>query len=149
MTTQRKWRSEWTPEKSIGFVAEWVTTHQPDDGRVLWVDFTIWSVAGHDVPAHSGPGAALYQRKGSDNSCDFVETTDEAEPLVSGYLKWDGCNEVNWTDDGVHMCGLADRDRQHTALAMVLRTAAIAFMVETYTIDKIPPGDALKPGEVV
>jgi hypothetical protein len=46
----------------------------------------------------------LYERKGRRSSEDHAYTLDEAEPYLEGYVKWDGCTELDL--GSFHWCGL-------------------------------------------
>ena len=46
-----------------------------------------------------------FQKKGSTHSPDPVYSIDEAEVFVSGYIKWDGCANLQFEDKGyLHFC---------------------------------------------
>lgn len=139
-TTQKRWRHTGTLH-TWPFAAEWV--HQTA-GQVFWVDFCIWPIIGCNADT---PDAPQYQRKGSTFSPDTVESTDDAELLAEGFLKWDGCNEVHWGEEDQHCCSLADRKSHYEALALVLRTA-VGFMGDSYSFDAMPEGEVLEPERV-
>jgi hypothetical protein len=64
-----------------------------DNGERMWVDFAIYEVIGND---HDGPnkkGRKFYQQKGASVSPMPVYDPEEAESLVEGFVKWDGCTQ--------------------------------------------------------
>lgn len=48
-----------------------------------------------------------YELKGASSSDDVTKNIDEAQTLITGYIKFDGCSHVNFGDnDGyIHICG--------------------------------------------
>lgn len=86
-----------------------------------------WEVQDHwaDVRAYEvvaiGAEGKLYQRKDSSFSPDPVESLDEAEVYLEGYIKWDGCSEL---DMGCpHWCGPGDWQKHIKLLEHIWRTA--------------------------
>lgn len=67
-----------------------------------WVDVVAFEKIGTEC---SDPPKTLYQRKGATISPDTVYHIDEAEPYLEGYVKWDGCTELNQGQP--HWCGLS------------------------------------------
>ncbi len=126
------------------YTAEWSFTPTTED-QVLWVDFCIWPIIGNFSDDSDTPA---YQRKGSSFGPDCVTDTEGAEMLVKGYLKWDGCNELDRMPEDQHRCGLAARDDDNEALQIVMRTAARTWMKDTYTVDEVPMGPILEPDRV-
>lgn len=55
----------------------------------------------------SGDGGNEYERKGATSGMDTTSNLDEAQPLLAGLIKWDGCSHVNFGDEEgyVHLCG--------------------------------------------
>jgi hypothetical protein len=67
-----------------------------------WADITVYDKVGYEP---GEPPKALYLRKGWKDSADHVYHIDEAQPYLTGFVKWDGCAEL---DQGTpHWCGLA------------------------------------------
>lgn len=58
------------------------------------------------VEARETNGAPCFLRRDARSSPDWVSTIDEAQPYVTGLIKWDGCSEFDWCDN--HLCGPSD-----------------------------------------
>lgn len=73
---------------------------EPDDRLPCYVGFDIVQVSGETGKGWPEVGARLYA-KGGCNS--FEPTTDihEAEVIVHGFVKFDGCTQF-WIQDGAH-----------------------------------------------
>lgn len=74
-----------------------------------WADVTAYEKVAQDCET----GDCLYERKGATGSGDHVCHIDEAEPYLDGYVKWDGCTELDQGQQ--HWCGLEDY-RKHCDL---------------------------------
>jgi hypothetical protein len=73
------------------------------------VNFTIY-----EVITLEKDGSPLFQDPKEKISGIFVNTIEQAEPYVHGYIKWDGCS--NWYFDEqdkcmLHGCSREDLDR--------------------------------------
>jgi hypothetical protein len=55
----------------------------------------------------------LYERKESTQSGDFSENgLEDAQPYLTGFIKWDGCSHFYFGDDGyLHLCGLDEIEK--------------------------------------
>jgi hypothetical protein len=66
-------------------------------GDDLWVDYEVfadlWSISDEKQQ---------WNRKGTTQRPDPVDSLDEAQPTVSGYVKWDGCQHIDWHEG--HIC---------------------------------------------
>lgn len=54
------------------------------------------------------PPRKEYERKGATNSMDTTPNLDEAQRVIEGSIKWDGCSNLNFFPDEkgyVHFCG--------------------------------------------
>lgn len=60
---------------------------------------------------------------------DAVESIDEAQPHISGFIKWDGCSEFEWHE--THLCGPKDY-RRHFALLEHMYKRAQALMANSH-----------------
>lgn len=91
------------------FVIDW----QVDDGKFV-ARFTAYRIINVDG------GPQIFRME----TGAFTEDRQEAEPYLTGFVKWDGCMEVT---DGMHWC-----DREHMeedfALLRHLREAAFGLM---------------------
>ena len=75
-----------------------------------WMDFETFEVAG--IEGDEG-GTKLYDRKDWQKSGDEVASIDDAQVYCSGYIKWDGCAEIDFGSH--HFCG-ARCFKKHIAL---------------------------------
>lgn len=77
----------------FGFRVKWsVVDH--------WADIEVYEVESRGTELNSKP---QFHRKGAACSPDGVEDISEAEKYLEGYIKWDGCTEL---DMGCpHWCG--------------------------------------------
>jgi hypothetical protein len=57
-----------------------------------WADVEVYEYIGEEV---SNPPRKFFNRKNWVSSPDPVYSIDEAEPYLTGYIKWDGCSELN------------------------------------------------------
>ena len=64
-----------------------------------WADVEVFEIVGRD-----DSGKMYFERKGAMQSMDQVETIDEAQPYLEGFIKWDGCAELN--QGNPHWCGV-------------------------------------------
>ena len=68
------------------------------------VDYRVYRHEGQTLD-----GIPLFHRAGAATSPNIVETTDESEVYLSGFVKWDGCS--NWSFDELARCQLHACDR--------------------------------------
>jgi len=61
-----------------------------------WADVKVYKIVSRGVDINNTP---MFQRKDSPCSPDPVLTVEEAEVYLEGYLKWDGCSDL---DQGKH-----------------------------------------------
>lgn len=82
-----------------------------DDGAVIWVDWSLYSVAniGGDPVAFVGDDGPTW---------DFMKASLRA----SGHVKWDGCHE--FTVEDYHGCEPADLDKFLQTITAATREAA-------------------------
>jgi len=79
------------------------------------VTFTIYDIImwGNDKP--------VWPRAGQTSSGDYVESLEESEPYLHGFVKWDGCS--NWyfdEQDRIMLHGCSREDLQRFGDAMTL-----------------------------
>lgn len=118
------WRVEWSWEP-------WDAA-----GRVGWVDWKLWEIVAED---DDGP---MYDCQEGGRP---MHSHEPGEPIASGHLKWDGCNEMDWGLGAAHACGLEDRAALHRAVERVLGEAA-RFMGDAWDWDP-PETEPLTPHE--
>jgi hypothetical protein len=96
-----------------------------------WCDVEAWEI----VAIGASDADPLFQRKQSCVRPDPVETTQEAERYLMGFIKWDGCSEFKFAPDKdmefshghFHWCG-PDHYRKHFALLEHLYRRAQSLM---------------------
>lgn len=92
-----------------------------ENGRPGWCEFLTFvvvafddpaRVAGDAIPAPGMPGGRcvpFYPRRGGDEPVDMTTDWSDAQWSASGTVKWDGCINYEWHDDGdgclLHACG--------------------------------------------
>lgn len=67
------------------------------------VDVEVFRATGEDEGEH-----LLFQRKNAENGMDVTGSLDEAERVLEGDVKWDGCSNLNFFPDcggNEHFCG--------------------------------------------
>ncbi len=87
--TDQVWTEHDMPADKNGFRYVVRTRHTE-----TWTDFEAFG------PTYADDRS--FERKGSGNGLDRVESLDDAEPQVTGYVKWDGCTEFSCNP---HFCG--------------------------------------------
>lgn len=82
-----------------------------------WFEWQVFEIVGEDWASDedtSKSGRLMYHLKGYKSSSDDTADINEAEPLLSGVVKWDGCAHLDFAPDRggyVHVCGARDADR--------------------------------------
>lgn len=85
---------------------------KPGDHRpAYWINFELFSLLGPDEPR-------IYNKRGSTYSPNPVESIDEAEIEVDGFVKWDGCTEYGFPGGRPHFCSWRGIQAQHTAIEL-------------------------------
>lgn len=85
-----------------------------------WADVEVFEYIGQEYP-DGKPGAKFFNRKDWKSSPDPVYSIDEAEPYLTGFIKWDGCSEL---DIGCpHWCGPRDYRKHFEILEALYRRA--------------------------
>lgn len=86
------------------------------NGRIMWVDFQVFSVAG----CNAGDRRRVFQRADDGFTHDYAE----AEPVCNGFVKWDGCTQfevdghVDDRDSLVQLLRAIEEARRLAAAAM-------------------------------
>lgn len=80
-----------------------------------WADFTVYEITSREADK------PMFNRKDWQSLPDPVETIEEAEPYLTGFVKWDGCCEFH--DVNTHFCG-PDGLIKHFALLKFLYVRA-------------------------
>lgn len=72
-----------------------------------WVDFKAYEIIGHESDDEKNHDIPVYEGIGG-RSADDKATRDitQANSLLEGTVKWDGCCHFNFGDQGyIHLCG--------------------------------------------
>lgn len=67
------------------------------------VDVEVFAIAAEDEDEKP-----LFEKKGSTCSMDVTEDINDAQRVIEGMVKWDGCSHLNFFPDEegyVHYCG--------------------------------------------
>jgi hypothetical protein len=73
-----------------------------------WTDLKVYEITSRTID-----GMPSFDRAGATSWPDPVDSIDDAEIYLKGYIKWDGCSEL---DQGCpHWCGPRDY-KKHIAL---------------------------------
>jgi hypothetical protein len=103
-----------------GFTIRWAH----DDEKPIWCDFAIYPVLGVELG-----GRVLYETPDAVNPMDApTSDLDAAQPLVTGFVKWDGCTQW-WQHDGGHVDDRATFEEFFDALAEARRVALTEMLV--------------------
>jgi hypothetical protein len=94
----------------------WSDPVSENDDQFMWVDFEIIEVLGFEKD-----GRECYNRRDSSRSPDPLYELDNAEPIASGFVKWDGCTQFN---ADIHIDGRAHLEHLLEAIAEARRLAA-------------------------
>lgn len=85
-------------DDGFGFVIHWRFDEH-------WVDVKVY-----EVVSLYEDGKIEFQRKDSNHSPDGVDSVADAEVYADGFIKWDGCCEIDWGQS--HWCGAFWWERQ-------------------------------------
>jgi hypothetical protein len=92
-----------------------------------YVKWSLHSIVARSEDASGAFTVREYERKGATNSMDCVQDTSEAQTLIAGSIKWDGCSHFDFApyDGGyIHICGADDAARLTKAIARLFEYAA-------------------------
>ena len=84
-----------TQFKDIGYTVNMTIGKQND----YYVDFEAFEILGDEDGAEP-----RYWKKGEMSSFPGTTILEEAEYQIKGYIKWDGCANVDF-NNSVHLCG--------------------------------------------
>lgn len=101
----------------FGFVIRWSVTES-------WADFTV--VAVESIESQPNGDRPIFDRIGGGQTFD----PSEAQHYLKGYIKWDGCSELQFGSDdypSLHFCG-PTHFRKHFALLKHLYLRASELM---------------------
>jgi hypothetical protein len=90
---------------------EYVLCLTKDDSESVTVDIDVFEVKGECYQEKGvvyDPPKPYYPLKGSNCSYDTTYDTENAQRVVSAYVKWDGCSDIDFypdSDGNEHYCG--------------------------------------------
>lgn len=101
-----------------------------------WANVTAYKI----VAVEDDSGKKFFERRPWKRSGDHVEHIDKAESYLDGWVKWDGCSELN--QGKPHWCGPNDF-KHHMALLKYIYLRAFELMgrepEEPWTDKALPP----------
>lgn len=91
--------------------------------RLAWTvhDYSAQVTAYEIVARAADGGAPEFHVGGSMDMSDWTQDLDAAEPYLEGYVKWDGCTELNQGQP--HWCGPAGYAKHILLLQHIYRRA--------------------------
>ena len=94
--------------------------------RVVWsVSEYCSEVTAYEITGRDTENAPLFERKGAIGGPDYVESHDDAEEYLDGYVKWDGCTGLDMGQQ--YWCG-PDDYKKHCALMRYIYERAFQLM---------------------
>jgi len=85
-----------------------------------WTDFKVYRIIGRTLD-----GIPQFQKEGASTAPTFFTNEKGAVVYAEGYIKWDGCNEIDWGCH--HLCG-ASYLKGHIKLIRYLHDRAMELM---------------------
>lgn len=116
----------------------WVTEEWKDLGFTVRFKDTVWdnSPHGYEFEIYEVTGwsedtkskrfdVPTYERKGATQSGDdSINGLEDAQPYLTGFIKWDGCSHFYFGDQGyLHLCGLNEIDKLREILNRLMDRA--------------------------
>jgi hypothetical protein len=88
--------------KDIGMIV--LYEHEPSGAHV---NFKCYEISGYSQGVLGLFDIPFFSKKGAESSDDTTEKIEDAQTLICGTVKWDGCCHYNFGDeDGyIHLCG--------------------------------------------
>lgn len=90
-----------------------------------WVDVVAFEKVGIEL---GEPPKTVYPRKDGTSSEHLTLSLEDAEPYLSGFVKWDGCTELD--QGSTHWCGLSGY-KNHCDLLQYIYTRSQQLMSKT------------------
>lgn len=129
----------------LDFMVVWDKDEPNEDHQSYRATFKVFEIIGRYTD-----GTIIFQKAGAPTSPTPVESALEAEVYMTGFVKWDGCMEID--AEHRHFCGPEGGLKQHAAIQKYLYERAFKIMnrmvYETYGrelqcervryLDKIP-----------
>ena len=78
-------------------------SQETEEGGPISAHFKVYEIEGYEIDEEGEYTIPIYEK--STVKCVLMRTTSltEAEPLLEGWIKWDGCS--NWEFlQGIHFC---------------------------------------------
>ena len=94
--------------KIIEKYKEYTIVYEPSSH---YVDFTIFEIIGYSK-GNKDYDIPIYEKKEAKDSSDDTNDIKEAETLIKGHVKWDGCSHYYFggKDGYIHLCGKSNID---------------------------------------
>jgi hypothetical protein len=110
-THDRLWRDLWTLARA--------TVDPKDEGYSVFI--SLFHVDGFEMPGGQESGPPLYRYRDS-----YEQSYDPAHsaPWLTAWVKWDGCAELTFVSDNIHICGPDHAQQMAGALTRLYELAA-------------------------
>lgn len=83
----------WTHGQELGSYLVRFRWDPDEESRVYWIDFEVHEVTTTDMDGNPSFMVGLELNEG------LTENPDEALPTVQGFVKWDGCTQIWFSDE--------------------------------------------------
>lgn len=72
-----------------------------------YMTFQLFEVTAHSDNGDGKYSVKNYDKKGATSSHETTENISEAQTLIKGTIKWDGCSHIYFGDEEgyIHVCG--------------------------------------------
>ncbi len=106
-------RFERKPDAVGDYLVRLWAAEQGESGEIYWVDVEIYACAGYDAQGLLWPA--------KEQGAHSTHNPDDAEVVVDGFFKWDGCTQLKMD---VHVDDNDDLQRLFSAISLARREAA-------------------------
>jgi len=120
----KKWTTEQWEDLDLTF--RFIDTVWDDEAHGF--EFEIYEIIGKDFNEKTKKwDIPIYERKGATNSEDFsLNELEDAQPYLTGLIKWDGCSHFYFGEDGyLHLCGLDRIENLNKVLTKLIELAKL------------------------
>ncbi len=80
-----------------------------------------------------------YHLRGADDGLDMTPDMGDADIYVSGNIKWDGCSEVTFDPEGLHLCGRGCWQDHVALMAWIWRRAGELIAAKVASCEDFKP----------
>lgn len=95
-----------------------------EDGGYIWINYSVYEIPCVEIIGETEKDQ--FNRIGYTGSGEYVDTLDQAEVFIEGWLKWDGCTEFE-IKDSAHFCGRKDAHKMTRIIDAIYDTAISHF----------------------